>query len=164
MLYPIGEGKQVYLPAAYDRDLPEVRGLTEAIGQWMKRGRTIDFVLRLHSFGWMFPRHELRQERYLEQEQVKFDGLMDRLDRTIPHSRWMRKPVFPGRGLIKYCHRNFGISGATIALGLGAKGNTMTQADFQEVGRVLGQVLVSLYVPDFMLPGWETGLPPAPGQ
>ncbi len=152
MLYPVGEGKQIYLPAAYDRDLPEVRGLTGAISQWMNRGRTIDFVLRLHSFGWMYTQHEFRQEKYIDQNQVRFDGLMDRLHRAIPQSRWVREHVLPGTGLIRYCYRNFRISGGTIALGLGAKGNSMTPADFQEIGRALGQVLVSLYVPQFMLP------------
>ena len=160
MSHPVGEGRQTYLPAAYDQDFPEVRALTAAIRQWMNRGHTIDFVFRLHSFGWMYNVHEFREELYIPQEIVKFDGLMDRLHRTVPQSRWVRKHVFPRTGLVEYCYHNFQVKGGTIVLASAAKGNTMTASDFQEVGAALAQVLLSLYAPQFMVPGWQPEPPP----
>jgi len=159
MFYPTAGGKQPYLPMMYDRDYPEVVGLKRAVRDGIARGGTIDFALRLHSAGWMSTQHTFWQELYLPQEQVEFDGLLDRFRRLVLEARWARQHVFPQRGFVEYCFKNFQIKGGTIALGLGAKGNTMTEADLQDVGQALGEALLGLYTEGFMGPFGE--VPPS---
>jgi len=157
MEYPTGGGKQTYLPMCYGKDYPEVVGLRSAVRDWVAEGRRINFALRLNSFGWLSAQHEFRQEQYLPQEQVEFDGLADRLHRLVPEVRWTRGHLFPGLGFVEFCYRNFQVKGATLTLGLGARGNQMTQAKLQDVGQALGEALLGLYSPGPVLLGGPTG-------
>ncbi len=153
MRHPTGGDEHVYLPMGYGKDYPEITGLRGAVRDWMAKGNTIDFSLRFHSFGWLSTQHEFRQEQYLPGEQVEFDGLADRFHRLVPEVRWTRGHLFPGLGFVEFCYRNFQIKGGTLTLGLGAKDNQMTQADLQDVGQALGEVLLSLYAPEPLSPG-----------
>ncbi len=151
--YPTGGGEQTYLPVRYGKDHPGVVGVKTAVRDWVAEGRTINFALRFHCFGWLSSQHEFRQEQYLPWEQVEFDGLADRLDRLVPEVRWTRGHLFPGLGFVEFCHRNFQVKGATLTLALGARDNQMTQAELQDVGQALGEALLNLYSPGSILPG-----------
>ena len=152
MHYPVGGGKQVYLPWSYDRDYPEVVGLKRAVREWMARGNTIDFALRTHSYGWLSRQHDFREERYLLQEQVEMDGLADRLSRFVPEVRWTRG-LSPGKGFVEFGFRNFQVKGGTLTVALGAKDNKMTAAELQDVGQALAEVILSLFTPAPLAPG-----------
>lgn len=146
MLHPVGEGKQVYLPWAYNRDYPEVEGLKEAVRQWMAQGNTIDYALRVSSYGWLSRQHELREEFYLPQEVVAMDGLADYFHRFVPEARWT-KGALPGHSFLRFCFRDFQVKGATLTVGLGAKDNEMTAAQLQDLGQALAEVILRLYLP-----------------
>jgi len=147
MTYPTGDGKQTWLTVAYARNFPEVTALKQAVRSWMESGNTMDFAFRFHSSGWMFNQHHLREELYLPEEQVAFDGLADRLQRFVPQVRWLRQHLYTSEGFIEYCFRNFQTKGGTLSLSLGAKGNQMGKAQLQDVGRALGEVILSLHSP-----------------
>jgi hypothetical protein len=147
MLYPTSDGKQIWLSPNYRDEYPEVAGLKEAIRAWMVAGNTVEFALRLQSSGWMLNQHQFFEEMYLPEEQVMFDGLSDRLQRFVPQLRWVRLHTFVTEGFVEFCYNNFQTKGGTLTLSLGAKGNEMHKADLQDVGRALGEVLLSLSVP-----------------
>jgi hypothetical protein len=156
-LYPSGPQSQVFLSAAYDKDFPEVAGLTTAVRDWVGAGRPVDLALRLQCWGWISTRHEFREELFLPQEQVEFDGIADHLQRAVPEVNWTKGHVFPGPGFVEYCYRNFSIKGATLSVALGARDNGMTQGELQDIGRALGEVLVNLYTSSAMVPSRPVG-------
>jgi hypothetical protein len=155
-LYPTGPETQVFLPSAYEKDFPEVVGVKDAVRDWVGAGRPLDIAFRFESLGWISTRHEFRQELYVPQEQVEFDGVADHFHQAVPEVNWTKGHVFPGLGFVEYCYRNFKIKGATLSVALGARDDDMTQSKLQEVGQALGEVLVKLST--------SAGLaPPRPG-
>ena len=151
-LYPTGPQSQVFLSAAYDKDFPEVAGVKAAVRDWVGAGRPVDLAVRVLALGWISTRHEFREELFLPQEQVEFDGVADRFHLAVPEANWTKGHVFPGFGLVEYCFRNFNIKGATLSVALGARDNSMTRGELQGIGRSLGEVLVNLYTSGAFVP------------